>query len=68
MNDEEVQFEEENNLINQVPVQQISVPTLAKFLMKTGIIKTTKQANLVLGLIAIVAFGVSLYVFVNFVF
>lgn len=65
---EEVEFEEENTLINQVPVQQINVPTLARFLMKTGVIKTPQQANIALGLIAIIAFALSLYVFANFVF
>ncbi|MFO0718714.1 MAG: hypothetical protein U0522_01660 [Candidatus Paceibacterota bacterium] len=65
---EEVEFEEENTLINQVPKQIENIPTLAKILMKTGVIKTTQQANLALGVIAIIAFVASLYVFANFVF
>jgi capsule polysaccharide export protein KpsE/RkpR len=65
---EEVEFEEEENLIGQIPQQQENIPGLAKFLMKTGVIKTTKQANLALGLIAIISFTLSLYIFVNFTF
>ncbi len=64
----EVEFEEEETSILQVPRQQENIPGLAKFLMKTGFIKTTKQANAALGLIALLAFGLSLYIFVNFVF
>lgn len=65
---EEVEFEEEEESIGQAPRQQENIPGLAKFLMKSGIIKTTKQANVALGFIAILAFGLSLYIFVNFAF
>ncbi len=63
----DVEFEEEDTLLAQAPRQMENVPTLCKILIKTGLIKTVAQANIVLAIIGIGAFALSIYVFLNFV-
>jgi len=61
-----VEFEQEEDLELASRVQ--FVPTLAKILMRWGIVKDTKQANVALVIIAIACFLLTIYVIVNYVF
>jgi hypothetical protein len=61
----EMQFEED--FIEEKAEENSNAPTprLVKWVLKTGIVKSEKKANVVLVIVALLFFALSIYFFVN---
>ncbi len=63
----DVEFDEENTLMEQMPKQVENVSGMTKFVMKTGLVKTESQVSVVLFVLAICLFPFAIYIIVKFV-
>lgn len=63
----QVEFEEENTILAQVPKQTERIPLFGKTLLKMGIVKNSTQINGILLIVALAIFSLSIYIFFNFV-
>ncbi len=62
----DVEFEEEDTLLAQIPKQAERIPTFGKILLKTGLAKNSSQINTMLVVISLIIFAIAFFVFFNF--
>lgn len=63
----DVEFQDEEEMLLQVPKQAERIPTLGKIILKLGIVKNTSQINLALIIISLCIFALSVFIAVYFI-
>lgn len=63
----DVEFDEENTLLNEMPKQAENVSSMSRFVMKIGLAKNKQQVNIVLVIFVICLFTFTIYTIRKFV-